>query len=104
MDDKKVVEAIELYSAYDSSVSRIFSVFEEKRELIVSAIETIRKDAELGRGSCSSVDECQTDEELAAELAGNLFEHPRLTVTGLVAEVRRMERIRRSVEDDIRNS
>ena len=65
-----------------------------------SWIEAIRSDEKVGRGSCSSIDECLTD----AELAGLLRQWKVTTVAQAVAAARNDEQIRNEYADDIRNS
>ena len=40
------------------------------KEAIKEAIKIIRKSPNIGRGSCSHIDECYTDEDLAGQFEG----------------------------------
>mgnify|MGYP006271727315 CR=1 FL=1 len=61
-------------------------------------IAAVRADQKVGRGSCSIIDECYTDAELAAALANNGI----ATVGGAVAWARDVERLFREREQEIR--
>ena len=61
-------------------------------------IAAVRADAEVGRGSCSVIDECYGDRELAEALADAAIE----TARGAVAWARDVERLFREREQEVR--
>lgn len=61
-------------------------------------VKAIRADEKIGRGTCSSIDECFTDTELVAELDREGITSP----DKAVAHYREIEGIRNEVEDDVR--
>lgn len=66
------------------------------------AVKAVRSDPKVGRGTCSTVDECLTDDELKADLRKKYT--PGMTVEQVVRLVRKFEKIRQSYGDDIRNA
>ena len=67
-------------------------------------IDAIRADKKIGRGSCSSVDECQTDEELRESIKRNLADGAFRTVKGGLAFYKKCEREYQDYADDIRST
>ena len=61
-------------------------------------IKAIRSDSKIGRGTCSDHDECWTDDELWDD-----YGHHKNAKAAL-RDARKMEKIRRSYENDIRNA
>jgi hypothetical protein len=61
-------------------------------------IAAVRADAEVGRGSCSVIDECYGDHELAEALADADIN----TARGAVAWARDVERLFREREQEVR--
>lgn len=66
------------------------------------AVKAVRADPKVGRGTCSSVDEATTDEELKEDLRKKY--EPGMTVEQAVRLVRKFEKIREDYADDIRNA
>lgn len=67
-------------------------------KLVEEVLTAIRTDKKIGRGSCSSVDEAMTDNEVRDEIRRS----DKRTVKGIVAEFKKMEKIRNDYADDIR--
>jgi hypothetical protein len=61
-------------------------------------VQAIRHDETVGRGTCTSIDECYTDAELAAELDKRDIDTP----AAAVRWARRHESIWQEVADDVR--
>lgn len=61
-------------------------------------IAAVRADVEVGRGSCSVIDECYGDRELAEALADAAID----TARGAVAWARDVERLFREREQEVR--
>jgi hypothetical protein len=61
-------------------------------------VAAVRADQQVGRGSCSVIDECYTDNELVAAFANNGID----TVVGAVAWARDVERLFREREAEVR--
>lgn len=66
------------------------------------AVQAVRNDKVVGRGTCSSWDEAVTDEELKEALRKKFT--PGLTAAGVVRWARRSEKIRQDYGDDIRGA
>lgn len=65
-------------------------------------IYAVRNDKHIGRGTCSTYDECYTDQELLYDLHDRFGGLP--SVKQAVAYFRLLERKRQSHADDIRNA
>lgn len=63
-------------------------------------VTAIRNDKKVGRGTCSSIDECLTDDELIAMLDAEKI----TTATAAVIWARNDEAIRNDYAEDIRNA
>lgn len=66
-------------------------------------VVAVRSDEKIGRGSCSTVDECLEDGELRTEVT-RLFGEGQTTPKKVVAWLRKIERIRNGIAEDIRNA
>jgi hypothetical protein len=62
-------------------------------ENIPAIIEAIRTDKHLGRGTCSSVDETMTDEELAEDVRATARNYPKMTLAGYLKDLKDVEKI-----------
>lgn len=65
---------------------------------IDARVRAIRNDETVGRGTCTSIDECYSDAELAAELDKRDIDTP----AAAVRWARRHESIWQEVADDVR--
>jgi hypothetical protein len=63
-------------------------------------VDAIRRDEVVGRGTCAMIDECYSDAELIAELDRNRIR----AAKPAVAWARRIERMWREVNEDIRGT
>jgi hypothetical protein len=61
--------------------------------------EAIRNDSEIGRGTCSTVDECESDEELRQRIFNDLTEGTYVDVKSALKWEKMIEGIRRERED-----
>ncbi len=69
-----------------------------------NAIRRIRQSDEVGEGSCTDIDECYSDEELA-ELITELMENKdNPAVEEIFQEIVGMQELRDSYAEDIRNA
>ena len=71
---------------------------------IQSLIDEIRADKKIGRGSCSSLDECQTDEELRESIKQNLADGAFRTVKSGLAFYKKCEREYQDYAAEIRST
>ena len=74
-----------------------------KKEWMKAAVEAVRNDKKVGRGSLSAVDECLTDEELMADLEHPLKLHgpTRAGVWKAVMAIREDEAVRHGYRSEI---
>ena len=73
-------------------------------ELVEKAFNLIRNSEELGRGSCSSIDECFTDDELRKAIVGEIIENPTANAKDIFDSILEFENIRNSYERDIQGA
>ena len=75
-------------------VGQIYCTLESRSKLVYDVIDAIRADKKIGRGSCSTIDECYDDNQLQAEIARILTKHPRMhRIANLVWEIKQIEKI-----------
>lgn len=72
--------------------------------LIEAAFKAVREDRHIGRGSCSSVDECMTDEELKAEIVRLIAGVKYPSATQVLREMWGVERVRLEYARDIEST
>lgn len=67
-----------------------------------AAVQAVRGDKVVGRGTCSTVDEAMTDQELREVLVGMYDKADgKIAVSTALARIKKTERVRRSYEEDI---
>jgi len=83
-----------------------FKLNEKQQQLLKTLVAAIRRDEKVGRGTCSTIDEAMTDNELCETLFvrfgfnNTLLRLPR-TEASAVRRARKWERDHRSVVEDV---
>lgn len=72
---------------------RVLKFANEKAELLDEALQSLRQDPALGRNTCSYLNECWEDDEILAELACYLVDHPESTKDQLMAWLQKIEKL-----------
>ncbi len=61
--------------------------------------EALRNDSEIGRGTCSTIDECMSDDELKSSISENLTQGNYVDAKSALKWEKMLEGIRRERED-----
>lgn len=91
-------------SQTEKSNEFIFRFFSDTIERLESVVALIRADKKIGRGSCSSVDECLTDDELIQQYIEWIVMEYKGAPKRFVAFMREVDGIQRDRAEDIRNA
>jgi len=75
------------------------------RELRLELIDVVRSDKVVGKGTCTTVDECMNDRELISDFVEFIIDQAdRKQVDKYVRYLRQCEKLRREREGDICNA